>query len=57
MIPDVKKANYPKNSDPSKVFSRNIKTAMLTPLDYNNSRIGYLGLSSSNTLLMNFRWF
>lgn len=47
MIPDVKKANYPKNSDPSKVFSRNIKSAMLTPLDYNNNRIGYLGLSSS----------
>ena len=48
MIPDVKKVKYPKNSDPSKVFSRNVKSAMLTPLDFNNNRIGYLGLSSSS---------
>ncbi|HPJ41898.1 MAG TPA: histidine kinase [Spirochaetota bacterium] len=47
MLPDVKKVKYPKNSDPSKVFSRNVKSAMLTPLDFNNNRIGYLGLSSS----------
>lgn len=47
MIPDVRKVKYPKNSDPSKVFSRNIKSAMLTPLDFNSNRIGYLGLSSS----------
>ncbi len=47
MIPDVKKVKYPKNSDHLTVFSRNIRSAMLTPLDYNNNRIGYLGLSSS----------
>lgn len=50
MIPDIKKVKYPKNSNPSKIFSGDIKSAMLTPLYLNNNRIGYLGFSSTAAL-------
>lgn len=50
IIPDVKKIKYPKNSNHSKIFSRNIKSAMLIPLYFNGNRIGYLGFSSAAPL-------
>ncbi len=46
MIPDVRKINFSKNSGKTKIFSRNIKSAMLIPLYFNNRTIGYLGFSS-----------
>lgn len=49
-IPDVKKIKYPKNSELSKLFSKNVRSAMLIPLFFNNNRIGYLGLVSASPL-------
>ncbi len=50
MLPDVKAMNYPKNSGPAKLFSKNVKSAMLVPLFFNNSSLGYLGFISVKPL-------
>lgn len=50
MLPDVKAVNYPVNSGPAKLFSKNVKSAMLVPLFFNNSSLGYLGFSTVKPL-------
>ncbi|HOP64397.1 MAG TPA: ATP-binding protein [Spirochaetota bacterium] len=46
MLPDITKIKYPSNSGHIKIFSKNVKSAMLIPLYFNNISLGYLGFTS-----------
>jgi len=50
VISDVKKIKYSPGADHESVFSKGINSSMLIPLFTKNSRIGYIGFSSSKSI-------